>query len=66
MKSNLVDVSVQFQHQTEKAICFRDEEDGDDLWIPKSQCEMLQTDPVRGHYVLLTMSESTAIEKGLV
>lgn len=66
MKSDLVDVSVQFQHQTEAAVCIRTEEDGPDIWIPKSRCEILQTDPRRGHYVLLTTDEVTATEKGLV
>lgn len=66
MKSNLVDISVQFQHQTDAAVCIRTVEDGPDIWIPKSRCEILQTDPHRGHYVLLTTDEATATEKGLV
>ena len=66
MKSNLIDISVQFQHQTEKAVCIRETEDGPDIWIPKSRCEILQSDPRRGHYVLLTTDETTATEKGLV
>ena len=66
MKSNLVDISVQFQHQTEAAVCIRIVENGSDIWIPKSRCEILQTEPMRGHYILLTTDESTAIEKGLV
>lgn len=66
MKSDLVDISVQFQHQTEDAVCVRTEEGGADIWIPKSQCQIEQTDPRRGHYVLLTTDEATATEKGLV
>jgi hypothetical protein len=66
MKSNLLDISVQFQHQTENAVCIREIENGPDIWIPKSRCEILQTKPMRGHYVLLTTDENTAIEKGLV
>jgi len=66
MKSNLLDISVQFQHQTENAVCIREIENGPDIWIPKSRCEILQTNPTRGHYVLLTTDENTAIEKGLV
>jgi len=66
MKSDLVDVSVQFHHQTDAAVCIRAEEDGPDIWIPKSHCEILQTDPRRGHYVLLTTDEATATEKGLI
>ena len=66
MKSDLVDISVQFQHQTDAAVCVREVEDGPDIWIPKSRCEIQQTDPRRGHYVLLKTDEATATEKGLV
>lgn len=66
MKSDIIDISVQFQHQTEAAVCVRAEEAGQDIWIPKSRCEIHQTDPRRGHYILLTTDEATAIEKGLV
>ena len=66
MKSDIVEISVQFQHQTEAAVCVREVEGGPDIWIPKSRCEILQTDPRRGHYVLLTTDEHTATEKGLI
>lgn len=66
MKSNIIDISVQFQHQTIDAVCVREVEGGPDIWIPKSRCEIQQTDPLRGHYVLLTTDEGTATEKGLV
>lgn len=66
MKSDIVDISVQFQHQTEEAVCVREIEGGPDIWIPKSRCEIQKTDPRRGHYVLLTTDETTASEKGLI
>ena len=66
MKSDIVEISVQFQHQTESAVCVKAVEDGPDIWIPKSRCEILQTDPRRGHYVLLTTDEHTATEKELI
>lgn len=66
MKSDLVDISVQFQSQTEDAVCVRAVECGEDIWIQKSQCKILQSDPRRGHYVLLTTNEITATQKGLV
>ncbi len=66
MKSDILDISVQFQHQTDNAVCVRAVEDGADIWIPKSRCEIQQTDPRRGHYVLLTTDETTATEKGLI
>ncbi len=66
MRSDIIDIVVQFQHQTERAVCIRQVEDGPDIWIPKSRCEILQTDPRRGHYVSLTTDESTATENGLI
>lgn len=66
MRSNLVDLTVQFQHQTEGAVCIREVEGGPDIWIPKSRCEIEQTAPARGHYVHLTTDEDMAIEKGLI
>ena len=66
MKSDLLDISVVFQHQTDKAVCIREVENGPDIWIPKSRCVIEPTDPRRGHYVLLTTDEATATEKGLV
>lgn len=66
MRSNLIDISVQFQHQTADAVCVRAEEDGPDIWIPNSRCEILQSEPMRGHYILLTTDEATATEKGLI
>lgn len=66
MRSGIIEISVQFQHQTDAAVCIRAVEDGPDIWVPKSRCEVLQTDPRRGHYILLTTDETTATEKGLV
>ena len=66
MKSDIVDIPVQFQHQTDDAVCVREVEYGPDIWIPKSRCEILESDPRRGHCVQLTTDEGTAIEKGLI
>lgn len=64
--SEVVDLSVQFITQTEKAVCIREVEDGPDIWIPKAQCEIEQTDPRRYHYILLTVETGVAQEKGLI
>lgn len=66
MKSNITDIEVQFQHQTDAAVCIRETEDGDDIWIPKSRCEIDPAQPVRGQFVTLTSDEGTLQEKGLV
>ena len=66
MKSNLHDIEVQFQHQTDAAVCVRATEDGDDIWLPKSRCEIDPSEPVRGQFVTLTSDDATLTEKGLV
>ena len=66
MKSDIIEISVQFQHQTDAAVCIRAVENGSDIWVPKSRCEISQTDPRRGNYILLTTDETTATEKGLI
>ena len=48
MKSTIFDIEVQFQHQTDAAVCVRATEDGEDIWLPKSRCEIYPQTPVRG------------------
>lgn len=63
-RSDLHDFTVVLVHQTEKAVLV--DHGGDKpVWIPKSWCEVEVTDPVR-KTATLTMSESRAIEKGLL
>ena len=66
MRSNIIDLMVQFQHQTAAAICIRETETSDDIWIPKSRCEIDPEQPSRGQIVTLTTDENTASEKGLI
>ena len=40
MKSDLHDMEVIYQHRTEKAVCVRQYEGADDVWIPLSACEI--------------------------
>lgn len=65
MRSNIIDMQVVFQHQTERAVCVRETEDSDDTWIPKSRCEIDPSAPMRGQVITLTTDEATAAEKGL-
>ena len=65
MRSDLHDIEVVFQTQTERAICVRPEEAGEDVWLPKSQCE-IDGEPVRGSIVTLTAGERLLNEKGLI
>lgn len=66
MKSDLIEFTVQFQHQTDRAVCIRQVEDGPDVWIPKSQCEIYPSDPMRGSTVEITLPESVAYQKDLI
>ena len=66
MKSNLHDIEVQFQHQTDAAVCVRATEDVEDIWIPKDRCEIYPQTPVRGQFVTLTADDQTLTAKGLV
>lgn len=68
MRSNLHDIEVIYQHQTERAVCVREVEGGPDIWIPKSRCE-IEAGPQgirRGAVVTLTSDEATLAEKGLI
>jgi len=65
MRSDLHDIKMVFQTETERAVCVRSEETGDDVWLPKSQCE-IDGEPVRGSVVTLTAGERLLNEKGLL
>jgi hypothetical protein len=65
MKSNIIDIDVQFRHQTDGAVCVGETEDGPDIWIPHSRCEIYPQTPVRGQYITLTSDDATLTEKGL-
>lgn len=72
MKSDLHDIEVIFQHKTERAVCVRETEDGKDIWIPLSLCEIAprETDLLgglaRGRVAVLTAPEGVLSEKGLI
>lgn len=69
MKSNLQDIEVIFQTQTDKAVCVRtDEASKVDVWIAKSQCvfDGANVPPRRGDVVILTAPQPVLEEKGLV
>lgn len=60
MKSNIVDLDAVLQAETELARCFKFEEDGIEIWIPKSQHEWDE------HDWIVSLPERIAIEKGLI
>lgn len=64
MKSDLVDLTMQLHHRTERAILASDDGDKEKaVWLPLSQIEVLTKE---NGIVEVTMPEWLAVEKGLV
>lgn len=64
MKSDLIDVTVQLHHETERAILVSDDGDREKAtWIPLSQCEILKRP---NGIAIVTMPEWLALDKGLI
>ena len=68
MRSDIYDLEVIYQHQTDRAVCIRETEGGPDIWIPLSLCEIdaKTGDLRRGCVAILTAQEGTLTEKGLI
>lgn len=63
-RSNLIDLSLQLHHETERAILVSDTGDRDDaVWLAKSQIEYAEIKP---GFVDVTCPEWLATERGLV
>jgi len=68
-RSDIHDLTVIYQHATERAVCIRETEDSPAIWIPLSQCEIEARDKGdlrRGCIAILTAQESVLTEKGLI
>ena len=65
MKSNLCDIEVIYQTETERAYCIREDERSESTWLPKSECE-IDGALERGMVVTLTAPEWLLTEKGLI
>lgn len=63
-KSNLLDLTIFFVAETEKAYGIKElEDDKTIIWCAKSQCEM---DGEKGSVATITMPEWLALEKGFI
>ena len=62
MKSDLVDITVEIIHSTDKAYLVND--GTVEAWIPKSVCEVEPEG--RPNFYIITMPERTAKEKGFI
>lgn len=67
-RSNLCDLEVIFQVQTERGICVRsDESSKEDIWLPLAQVEVdAPKGLIRGSVITLTGPVALFEEKGLV
>lgn len=72
MRSDIHDIDVIYQHRTTLAVCIRETEDGPDIWIPLSLCEIAPREGdllgglTRGCIATLTAQERVLQEKGLI
>lgn len=63
MKSDLIDLTVQVRHATERAVLVFD--GADEVWLPISQIEITPADPITGT-AIVTLPEWLACSKGLI
>lgn len=72
MRSDLHDITVEYQTETALAVCIRKVEGGRDIWIPKASCEFaplggdLLGGLSRGATITLTAPEKVLRDKGLI
>ena len=64
MESDLIDLTVQKLHETEKAVLVTVDIPERGVWIPKSRCEVEPS--ATGGLHTITLSEQLALEKGLI
>jgi len=64
MKSDVIDITVQKLHETEKAVLVTENIPERGVWLPKSQIE-IEESATRGLYIV-TLPESLALAKGLI
>lgn len=64
MRSDLIDVTVQKLHETDKAVLVTDSVPEKGVWLPKTQIE-IEKSGIGGLYEV-TLPEWLAMEKGLI
>ena len=65
MRSDLIDIDVEFKHATAAAILVSP--DGEkEVWLPKSAVEWPEDTARRGQVISITLSRRLAEDKGLV
>ena len=64
MKSDVIDLTLQKLHETDKAVLVTDSIPEKGVWLAKSRIE-IEPAPVGGLYIV-TLPEWLALEKGLI
>ena len=64
MRSDLIDVTVQKLHETDKAVLVTDSVPEKGVWLPKTQIEIEKSGA--GGLYEVTLPEWLAMEKGLI
>ena len=64
-KSNVADYDLLYQAETDKALCVRRSEEGDDFWLPKSQIEIDGKEHRRGQVISVTIPDWLAEKNDL-
>jgi hypothetical protein len=64
MRSDLIDLTVQLLHETDKAVRVTDSTPDKGVWLPKTQIEIEPAD--KGGLHVVTLPEWLAEEKGLI
>jgi hypothetical protein len=65
---DLVEVEAIFQTVTDRAVCVKDDEDGEDIWLPFSVCIFAPNPNTldRGDTITASVPEWLAERKGLI
>lgn len=64
MRSNLIDLTVQLLHETDRAVRVTNSTPDKGVWLPKTQIEIEPAD--KGGLHIVTLPEWLAEEKGLI
>lgn len=65
MRSNLIDITVEIEAETDKAVLVHEGDVSKAVWLPRSMIEIEKLANSRGLYEI-TLPERLAMEKGLI
>ena len=65
MKSNLIDITVEIEAETDKAVLVHEGDKSKAVWLPRSQIE-IEKNALNGGIYEITLPEWLALDKGLI